>query len=228
MATTEQIIARVRDEIDAKEYSVNRILDLFNDCLISVAAGRFSEAPDLNEIFLPALETSSTVDTSTSLPYVSLPENYQKSLLSCYNETTDSDVSILPSLTTLDAMFPGLEETYSVEYVAVAGLNLYYQGMPDTSQNLTIRYFRKPTTLVIGAEPDCLPAHLQIPVLKNYALWNMYLKKEYMLPQKANADYYKAAFIADLADLALICNDSRPYTKRPIRIKSVSPIKMIA
>lgn len=217
MATVEQIIREIQEEIDAKEYSPARIISLMNDGLASIAAGVFPDIPDLPEICLPDLEAEDDVTTDITLSYVALPTDFQKKLVACYSAEQNRDVAILDSLDLLKRKEPGLSGTYSVRYVAVAGGSLYYQGIPSSADTLTLTYFKKPTTLAPGSTPSELPDHLQKRLLKNYCLREMYRKKEYGLPQKGNVGFYHSELVRALGELALFTGT---YAKRPQRISN--------
>ncbi len=53
--------------------------------------------------------------------------------------------------------------------VCVKGSKLYYQGIPTAATTLGLHYYKKPTTMVTATdEPDGIPEHLQLRLIKHY------------------------------------------------------------
>ncbi|GAG87531.1 unnamed protein product [marine sediment metagenome] len=151
MATVENIIQEVREEIDDQSFSATRLLALMNRGLETIAAGVFPEYPELPEICLAELEKFSTVDTGTTRMPVQMPTDYHKKLLSCHSSVQDSGVEILPSTDWLRRKDSALDGSGNVYWIALAGTSLYYQNIPSGFDRLTLQYFKKPNTLSFGS-----------------------------------------------------------------------------
>jgi len=65
MPTVETIIQEIKDEADFHEWGANRLLRLISRGYQTVAAGVFPEFPELPEIFLPSLESRTSVYTAS-------------------------------------------------------------------------------------------------------------------------------------------------------------------
>ena len=62
-----------------------------------------------------------------------------------------------------------LTETGSVTSVCVRGKKFYYQGIPTDSEDITIMYYKIPTTMsATSDEPEGIPDHLQNRLIKHY------------------------------------------------------------
>lgn len=67
-------------------------------------------------------------------------------------------------------MYPSMAEAGDVEYVAVDGNTLYYQGIPSTVTPLTLLHRRKPVVMVEDDdEPEGIPSHLHLNVIVSRA-----------------------------------------------------------
>lgn len=129
--------------------------------------GRFSPP-------LPDLYALTTVAT-TANAYASLPTNYQRNL---FYVADDNGNRILPPaggdyydfiLFVNNVTEKDLTESGSVYRVAVKGSNLYYQGIPSASEDLTIMYYTKPTDMSSPADtPSGIPEHFQERLIKHY------------------------------------------------------------
>ena len=220
MATVEEIIREVREELNDKSFSAGRIIELINRGCQRIAAGAFPGFAGVMEINLPNLETTITVTTasyySSSTPaYISLPSNYQtsKQLLSCWSSSNTRAIPVLASLSELKNRFPGLDKSGAVTHVCTVGTTLYYQRTPSTRESLVLHYFREPDTMTVGSTPSFLPDHLQVPLLKSYVL--MTLPKRYT----RNLGYEpKTEFMEALAELS---DSVGPYANGAPQINDV-------
>jgi hypothetical protein len=126
---------------------------------------------------LPDLYAYGVVNTVTSLPYVSLPANYQRNADKIYDSGFNqiahprggdyySFKRFLGQVNNLN-----LAETGAIYQVCIKGSKIYYQGIPTTSTPLGLHYYRKPTVLTLdGDVPEGIPSHLQIALIKHYCL----------------------------------------------------------
>lgn len=180
MPTLSTLISSIDDILQDPAYTSEILTDKINDALQHIAGG--IRMPD-GQVSppLPDLYAYGTVDTSITLPYVSLPSDYQRKVTLVY----DSDNNKINPPTGGDyyafKLFlnqihdKGLEETGSIYRVAVKGTRIYYQGIPTAITTLGIHYYKKPDTLSLDAdEPDGLPAHLAGFLIKHYVLMNIF------------------------------------------------------
>jgi hypothetical protein len=166
----------IQDILQDSAYSNPKVESLINDAVTAIAAGirmpDGSVSPPLPDLF-----TISTVTTVAGLAYASLPVNYQRGLANVYDS---SGVRISHprggdyysfNLFLRQANHKALMETGSVYMVCVKGTKLYYQGIPTAVATLGLHYYKKPTTMVTATdEPDGIPEHLQLRLIKHYVL----------------------------------------------------------
>jgi hypothetical protein len=125
---------------------------------------------------LPALADYGTVAT-TALAYASLPSGYQRNV---FRILDNSGVMIAPPrggdyyayiLFLKQISDLRVTESGSIYKAAVKGTRLYYQGIPAASENLGVHFYRKPVDMALdGDTPDGIPEHLQLRLIKHYAL----------------------------------------------------------
>ena len=115
--------------------------------------------------------TAETAGESVTIraPCVALPSDYNRGLAFVSSVAQDSRIRIYTSYHKLLKKYPLLNETGDVQFVAVKGNYLYYQGIPASAETLTVHYHRDPTEMTEEAHtPDGIPAHLQDRLLINY------------------------------------------------------------
>ena len=166
----------IQDILQDSAYTTTKIAELINDAVNSIAAGIRMPNGQISPP-LPDLFTQNTVTTSTTLPYVSLPVNYQRKVINIYDS---SGYRIAPpsggdyyafALFLKRVNNFNLTEAGSVYRVCVKGSKLYYQGIPTAATTLGLHYYKKPTTMVTATdEPDGIPEHLQLRLIKHYVL----------------------------------------------------------
>lgn len=134
---------------------------------------------------LPDLYSMSTVETSTSNPYVSLPATYQRNVAmvvdSSGNQIHGPHGGDLYSFALFlkRAANKNLTQAGSVSTVVVQGTNLYYQGIPSAAKTLTVHFYRKPVDLTANSdEPDGLPSQLSERLIIHYVCKEIYSQLE--------------------------------------------------
>lgn len=166
----------VRAMLRDTAYSASTIDRLLNQCV-----------NELSSMFqLPKLKTSGTLTTSTTLPYVTLPTDYQKDVYQVYCGTEDRLAVISKSWADFVSRYSddNMLQAGNVYEVCVAGPRLYYQYIPASADTLTIYYYRMPTAMASdGDVPDGVPDTLQEILLTNYAARE--IDKIRALPEKA-------------------------------------------
>lgn len=189
MATLAELKAEILDNVQDASFSTgNAVLNAINRGLYDLA----------ETVVLPGLKTSDTVTTSTSVNYVSLPDNFHRFLTRCYSSTNEQDIRIYPTFESLyDAYSDVWENAGNVAGVAIQGVSLYYQYLLDTAETLKIWFTEFPTLLADDDdEPDCLPVTLQTDLLVNYACMKLYGDKveDGIEGAKVNAAYYSGLY----------------------------------
>ena len=166
----------LQDEAFTEEILANKI----NAAVTGIAAG--IRMPD-GQVSppLPDLFTMGAVTTSTTLPYVSLPADYQRQVCVIVDSGGNriypprngdyySFALFLKQISNLN-----MTETGSVYRVAVKGTKLYYQGIPAAAETLGIHYYKKPTDMVADADtPEGIPEHLQERLIKHRVIAAIY------------------------------------------------------
>jgi hypothetical protein len=176
MATLLSIREAIKKKLKDSGYNEPEIDAKINEALQAVAYGVLMPDGSISPP-LPDLYDSDTVNTSTTLPYVSLPADYQRGLF-YISDSTDMRIHpvhggdyysfglFMNAAIKKDLSLPG-----TVLTACVKGEKLYYQGIPAASVALTIQFYRKPALLVAGTdEPEGLPEALALPILKHYVL----------------------------------------------------------
>lgn len=170
----------IQDILQDSAFTNTKIAERINDAVDSIAAGIRMPNGQISPP-LPDLFTMSTVTTSLTLPYVSLPINYQRKVMNVY----DSSGNVISSprggnyysfnLFLRQIQNSLLTEAGSVYKVCVKGTKLYYQGIPTAAATLGLHYYKKPTTMVTATdEPDGIPTHLELPLIKHRVLMDIY------------------------------------------------------
>lgn len=134
---------------------------------------------------LPDLFDTDTVTTSTSLPYVSLPSDYQRSVIMVADSNGNQIFG--PKGGGYDAfrLFlrqspdKALNQAGAISMVCVNGSDLYYQGIPSAAKTLTVHFYRAPEDMSEGSDtPDGLPSHLSERLISHYVCKEVYAEIE--------------------------------------------------
>ena len=183
MATLSEIVAVTRRILDDPAYTEPLIVEELNKTLQRVAAG--IRMPDGGvSPPLPDLHSYGTVTTSLTLPYVSLPTDYQREVVRIYDSTGNRYEPprggdyyaynlFLRQIARMDLVEAG--EIYAL---CVRGTRLYYQGIPMVATTIGLHYYRKPAVLALdGDVPDGIPEHLAEDILKHGVLKEIFGEK---------------------------------------------------
>lgn len=140
------IVQEIKDIIQDTTYSYDDILEWMNDAQEAITGGVFIVLSDRTQVFtspLELLETSEDITTTTNA-YADLPSDYQRDLVYVLNATRDLPVNIVETFERMITGDPVMEISGDVIEGVIKGNRLYYRGIPDSSQTLTLYYFRKP------------------------------------------------------------------------------------
>lgn len=212
MTTLSSLITTTQMIIQDDSFSSSVITNYLNEGMKRIAGGIMIVYPDGTQAFsypLPGLATSDTVDTSTTLAYISLPDDYGRDLFFAVSGNNGNRIAVLTSFGDMLARYPSMDDDSEVYVCAVRGSNLFYQGIPSTSDELTLHYYRKPTDMVLTtSEPDGLPDHLQSQILTNYAAWQIFdLIEDGMDGKKVNTSNAKSRFYEGMIELNAFCDN---------------------
>ncbi len=161
----DQVRARVPDPISGDSV----ITDQLNLGVLQIAGGVLS--PDGGHLTppLPGLFKVDTIETSTSLAYVSAPATFHRNLQFVSN-SDGREIEIYNSMIEFAIDYPLMNETGAVESVIEQGGNIYYQKIPTTAEILTLHFFRLPVDMSDDDDtPDGIPSHLAEDLLVNFA-----------------------------------------------------------
>lgn len=164
-------VVNVRDAIKSvvlDGYYTDAAIDVWvDDAMQAVAGGVIMPDGDISPP-LPDLYSIETVNTSTSFPYVELPDDYQRNVFYVSDSTGYRIHPVMGgdyysfSLFMNRAIKKDLTTQGSVDSVCVRGSNLYYQGIPAASTQISVQYYRAPSGL------EGIPQHLMKSILKHW------------------------------------------------------------
>ena len=173
MAVLSSLISSIKAIVRNDAILDPEIIIAINEAVYAIAAG--ITLPD-NRISapLPELYKSAIIATTTEA-YADLPATYQRDVFHIVdangNQISPLDGGdyysfdlFLNSVTKQD-----LSETGSIRMVALKGLQIYYQGIPAVSENITLHFYRKPIDMdELTDTPDGIPLQFQAPLIKHY------------------------------------------------------------
>lgn len=185
--------------------------DLLNEGVNEIAGGMQSSLGSWITPPLPELFTIDTVDTATDAAYVSMPTDFHRGLQLAVR-ATGQEIDIANSFIEFTETYPLLDKSGIISEVIEHGGNLYYQGIPTSSEAITLHYYRKPVEMSDDDDlPDGIPLHLQIPLLVNYAVWKAYeFTEDGLEGELVNTQKFMGLFLNALRTLELSIPD---YTR---------------
>lgn len=203
------ILDDVKEILQDSSYTDETLTRKINQAVSRIAAG--IRMPDgLISPAFPDLFTYGTVDTSIILPYVSLPDTYQRNVTGIY----DSSGCLIsaPSgggyyafaLFLAQISDKRLAEAGSIYKVAIKGTKLYYQGIPTAPEAIGLHFYRKPVDMTEDDDsPDGIPEHLQNQLIKHYVLKEIFGEaiEDGQDSKGSGAKYHTAKFFEAMTDL---------------------------
>lgn len=172
MATFKELQTYAKNVIQDSKY--NHLLgDIIIQGQLEIAGGMPSALGNWLTPPLPGLLTIGTVDTATDAAYVTMPTNFQRNLQFAAS-SAGNEIDIADTFLSFVETYPLLDKSGSVTECCEFGGNFYYQGIPTTSTEITIHYYKTPTDMSADdSTPDGIPSHLQEGLLGNYAVWQI-------------------------------------------------------
>ena len=215
MSTLTQLQTIVTSIVQDTEFTDSIIMGYLNRGVQEIAAGMQSAFGDFLTPPLPNLFSIGTVDTDISAAYVSMPATYQRGLRFAANES-GVEIDISNSWIDFAETYPLLDKTGNIYEVIEQGGNLYYQGIPTASEEISIHFYRLPIDMAAASDtPDGIPSHLHVQLLTNYACKEIYnLIEDGIEGAQVNTAKHTALFYAALKTLEM----SVPYDTRSLEL----------
>ena len=155
------------------------LTDRINAAVTAIAAGIRMPNGQISPP-LPDLFTILTVATATDAAYKTLGATYQRGVFQVIDSIGDK---IAPpsggnyysfNLFLNRLQKKDMTENGSIYICAVKGTNLYYQGIPSVSEDLTVYAYRKPVDMSGSSDtPDGIPDQFQTKLIKHYVGWEL-------------------------------------------------------
>ena len=156
------LVARVQKVLDDPSFDSAEILGYINEGLFDIAS--LIDVPDLVEL--------NTVETATDADYVSLPDDYMRTVTrveSVTNEVNISNPGRLYEYLKFRRRHPFSESGYRVTEVAVRENILHYYPTPAVAETLQLTYLKNPTEITLLTAPIYLPSQLHAALLVSFA-----------------------------------------------------------
>lgn len=210
MPTFNDLISRAT-EIVQDDAVADFIGSFINQGVYEIAGGMQSSLLDVITPPLPELFAIETINTELDVAYVDMPSTFHRGL-QLVASSTGSEIDIAHSLITFTETYPLLDRVGSISEVVEHGNKLYYQGIPTTSETLTLHFYRKPVTMVDDDDtPDGIPEHLQTVLLTNFAAWKAFeFIEDGLEGETPNTQKYMGMFFNAMKTLELSIPD---YTR---------------
>ena len=155
-----------------------------NDAVTAIAAGVRMPNGQISPP-LPELYASTIVSTATDAAYKALPANYMRSVFMVVDENGHQIYPPMGGSYYDFALFlrhctkKDLTQAGAVSSVVVKGNDLYYQGIPSASYDLTVHYYRKPTDMSDDTDTvDGLPDQFASRLIKAWVAKEIYSELE--------------------------------------------------
>lgn len=209
MTTLSDLVSAIDEILADAKYTEAVIVKRINTIVKEIAGGTRMPNGQISPP-LPDLFSYGTVNTSTTLPYVSLPATYQRKVTLVYDST---NYKISPpsggdyyafALFTKQIQNMALSETGSIYLVAVKGTKIYYQGIPTSSTTLGLHYYRQPVDMALdGDTPDGIPDHLAMRLIKHGVIKDVYgeIIEAGVSEPSRGLQYHEGKFYAAMTDL---------------------------
>jgi len=207
--TLASIRSAISDLLQDAAYTDLILTSKINAAVANIAAG--IRMPD-GQVSppLPDLFTMGSATTSLTLPYVSLPADYQRHVCAVVDSSGNR---VYPphggdyysfALFSKQISNLNMAEAGSVYRVAVKGTKLYYQGIPSIAEILSIHYYKKPTAMFYDHDtPDGIPDHLAERLIKHRVIAEIYgdqIEAGVTEPSRG-AQYHETKFMEAMIEL---------------------------
>lgn len=207
MATFAEIKNRVSMLVEDDSF-VDNYGDFINQGVAEISGGMQSTLGDWITPPLPDLLSIGSVDTATDAAYVAMPATFQRNLQLAVR-STGQQVNIANSFIEFTETYPLLDKSGIISEVIEHGGRFYYQGIPTSSEAVTIHFYRKPVAMDDNNDlPDGIPLHLQISLLTNFAAWKAHeLIEDGLEGETPNTQKFMGLFLSAMKTLELSIPD---------------------
>lgn len=212
MATLIELITDIDRVIQDDSYDNPKLTRMLNIALFEVCRG--VRMPDLSVTPpMPQLYENATLETIIDTPFVSLPDDFQRDVFFLAHTSRAGRIPVETSFIRFLRHFPGLNQSGTISMASVKGKKLYYQGIPEEVETLTIHYYREPARLVNNEDtPEGIPGELHERLLVNWVAWKVFEEIEQGSEgRKIDTNHYKQRYYEALHDLTgIIPIDGEP------------------
>jgi len=216
MATLSQLRSYVVDTVRDSALGNPEIDKLLNLGVSEIAGGMQSSMGDSITFPLPELFSIDTVDTDIDEAYVLMPGTFGRGLI-FVSDSNGREIDICNSMIEFSENYPLMNRSSDVVSAIELGGNLYYQGIPVTTEELTLHFYRLPVPMTAKTDtPDGIPLSMQVTLLINYVAYKVYEITEDGVNRKdSKYNKHKSIFQEALKVLELYI----PYDSRPLYLK---------
>jgi len=214
-----ELVSIVQTIIQDSSFDEDDIISRLNEAQLEVAGGIQSTLGSWITPPLPGLFTIGKVDTATDAAYVDMPDGsgdygaFQRDL-QFVSSSDGVEIDLADSFISFVETYPLLDQSGRITECCEFGDKFYYQGIPSTSEEVTLHYYRFPTNMAEDTdEPDGIPKHLHRGLLVNHVCWKIYeLIEDGTEDPGANTQKYLNLFLLAARKLELFI----PYENRSL------------
>jgi hypothetical protein len=152
------LVSKVKAIVQDPGFTEDDIVTALNDAMNIISSG--VQRPDSSILTspLPGLYAVGTVSTLTTTYCVVLPTNYQRDVVFAA-DSYGRELQIYDSFLEYSRTYPLMNQSGSVNALAIKGGYLYYQPTPTVAQVITVHYHRSPVDMTVGTSvPDGISA----------------------------------------------------------------------
>jgi hypothetical protein len=206
------LVDTITDEVERviqdDEYDSAWALRKVNECLLMVAT----------VCRIPGLQDSEVVSLAAEQVIAPVPDAFLHDMYFVSTPTYPKGLLIAPNKKELQAYYDA-SATGPVAVISRDGQELSFAPIPPDAEDVTVHFYKKPTTLSAGDSfPDYIPETLQKELFQNYALKEAYLQIEDGVDGgNPNTQKYSGLFSAAMSALTMFYPNApkeRAYVQR--------------
>lgn len=201
MATKAQLVTRLKTVIQDGSFSDTLLLSILNEGVSRITGGIRLPDGSLSPP-MPDLFKTTTVTATTTQNYVALPADFQRNLFWVYSTAANAMIPFKDDMIELLRGDNNLDDTGAISLCVRKGNSLYYWPTPSTNDTLRVYYYRTPVDMTTDTTtPDGIPAHLQYPLLVNYAAKELFSQMLDRNAAKNRGQFHEIEFFKAMQDL---------------------------